>query len=253
MNLFGISLDGFKLPDLTHLHISFSLSGDLHTYQPLAVHLAVLALALLVLCFAQRDTASEIMRIVRFRIFWYPLIGPGTALHETSHAIMMILTGAGIRKFVPFHPQADPDDPASGAIVFGYCQARWEVSSVRKALYYVAPLYIVPPVLFALSVLLIGQTDAGHLIGALTAAGPARAALWAAVIVLGGRSAGPSIGDHYSHFALGLIIAILLVILVVAVGFLGVAYMAALLTAIGAVYGLIAIIETGLLVLTRVL
>ena len=244
MNIQYLSIPRIDIPP-----IHFSLPTDISAYQPLLIPTIALIVALLALCIAQRDTVSEIERIFRYRVFYYPIVAPGTILHETSHAIMYFLMGVPIANFAPFHPQhLMPED----ADVLGYVRPVYEPGFFRRTIDSFAPLYLIPPLLVAITVALLGTTDPSHLVSALVNAGPLRAVVWIFLVVLGGRAAGPSRGDIYSRVALSFIVCLISAVTIVALGFVGVTTMVAVITAMATIYGLVAALEIMFFVVTKI-
>lgn len=157
--------------------------------------LGALLIEIALMAFAERRLAAAwLSRGPRLGLI---LVGPGTALHETAHLLVAILVGARIRRFVPFWPHREPD----GSLRLGYV-AFDPVGPARAALVAVAPLILVPLFLLAASYALLGTTSPAEVIDYLGAAGPARAAIWLIMMVLGSRGAFPSPGDRVGFWGL---------------------------------------------------
>lgn len=91
------------------------------------------------------------------KLLIYPLIAPGVILHELGHALAAIVSGAGIRRFVPFWPTLSED----GGVLLGYVQPRWVPRLPGgQALIAFAPLLLPPLGLYVLAPLLIEGLDA---------------------------------------------------------------------------------------------
>ena len=126
---------------------------------------------------------STIYELAPWRPLSYPLLLPGTVLHELAHAAAALALGLGIEELVLFKPTTRPD----GSVEFGWVTPR-RTAHGRGAIMAIAPLLLVPPVLLAISLVAVNLPSA--LWGASVA-------LWLAV-GLGSLGAFPSPGDHVS-------------------------------------------------------
>jgi hypothetical protein len=86
------------------------------------------------------------------KLFVYPLMAPGVALHELGHAVASIVSGAGLRKVVLFWPRRQDD----GRFTLGYVQPRYVPRLPGGGiLISCAPLVFPPLALYGLAVLLV--------------------------------------------------------------------------------------------------
>ncbi|MBN2230966.1 MAG: hypothetical protein JW779_15380 [Candidatus Thorarchaeota archaeon] len=68
---------------------------------------------------------------------WYMLVGPGVALHESSHALGCLLTRTEIVEFKPINIEVQDDQ-----IVLGYVKYRKPASSLKNAIINLAPVAV---------------------------------------------------------------------------------------------------------------
>ena len=243
MNLSGISLSGLTLPKLDPNAIWPALE---RLAPQLAVPLAVIIAAFAVLTFCQRHFAGQIIRLVRFRILWYPLVAPGVLLHECSHAAMCLLTLTRIAFFAPFWPHRQPD----GGWNLGHVD-HVAVGPLRTTLIAFGPLLLVPPALAGCTLALIGTIDPAHLLNALTAVGPLRAIIWLALIVLGGSAAAPSSKDPFSPLALVVLVGLGVAAAGIFTALAGEAALVGAATATATIFGLCAVVVGPFYLLSR--
>lgn len=98
-------------------------------------------------------TASKFQKMLLHFLF-----APGVALHESSHAIVSVLLGGHIHKFVPYHPQVAEDGTS---ILFGYVSHSGTEDPVRGFAIGIAPLIGVPVLLLAIGSLIIPEASFG--------------------------------------------------------------------------------------------
>jgi hypothetical protein len=68
---------------------------------------------------------------------WYALVGPGVALHESSHALGCVLTGTEIVEFKPINVSYEEDQ-----VVLGYVKYRKPPSALKNAIINLAPVAV---------------------------------------------------------------------------------------------------------------
>lgn len=81
------------------------------------------------------------------------ILAPGVITHETSHALAALATGAGVEKFVPFHPVKTED----GGWQFGYVQPK-RGSIWTDGIVAMAPLWLAPLLLYGVGTWLTGHS-----------------------------------------------------------------------------------------------
>lgn len=142
------------------------------------------------------------------RFLGWMLMVPGTALHETSHAIIALLLGGRIHKFVPFRPVQNED----GGVQLGYVEHTAVFGGpVGGAMVGMAPLIGVPLSVWGLGLLMlpVGGSPDELLHWALAhplSLGP----LWLAIGALLSLGALPSPSDHRDLPLAGLLLLALL-------------------------------------------
>ncbi|MBD3407580.1 MAG: hypothetical protein GF411_15795 [Candidatus Lokiarchaeota archaeon] len=68
---------------------------------------------------------------------WYALVGPGVALHESSHALGCIFTRSEIVEFKPINVSVEGDQ-----VVLGYVKYRNPKSTIKRAVINLAPVAV---------------------------------------------------------------------------------------------------------------
>ncbi|TFG09952.1 hypothetical protein EU538_03360 [Candidatus Thorarchaeota archaeon] len=68
---------------------------------------------------------------------WYLLVGPGVALHESSHGLGCILTGTPIVEFKPVNVEVTDE-----GVVLGYVKYRRPTSAIKNAVINLAPVVV---------------------------------------------------------------------------------------------------------------
>jgi hypothetical protein len=164
---------------------------------------ALLIAEAVALCLGQRRLFWLAVHATGSRLLGYVLVMPGTVLHESAHYVACLVlrvpvgrqvrTPTGRRARVRlFYPQRDP---GSGSVTLGSVPHA-ATDPLRRALIAIAPLLLVPPLLFALVVILTGTGDPARLPHLLP-----HLAIWK-LILLGyltfscGQAAFPSRGDR---------------------------------------------------------
>jgi hypothetical protein len=121
----------------------------------------------------------------------YILVAPGTVLHELSHllacTVLLVQTG----RVDLFHPEKGED----GFINFGQVEHA-ETSIWRQTIISVAPLLLVPPLLLAISALLLGIDIFSDPLGAIGDSSWWQILVWAYVAISCGTGAFPSSADY---------------------------------------------------------
>lgn len=159
------------------------------------------------LLLVQRRLAGSLLSLGPRLLVW-PLIMPGTVLHELAHALTALLLGCRIVEFRPFWPERTED----GGWTFG--RVSWAGGDpIRATLIGLAPLLLVPPLLSGVLLLVLGPDP----LAALLAGPPERSAAALAFLALGGRAAAPSAGDPVNP----IVAALLLVLAALGLGALG--------------------------------
>lgn len=88
------------------------------------------------------------------------LYAPGVTLHETSHAIVALVFGARIDKFVPYHPQVEEE---AGGLRMGYVEYSMRSHNpISGFLIGIAPLVGVPLILFGLAEIMVPGAAFNH-------------------------------------------------------------------------------------------
>lgn len=166
--------------------------------------LALLLAELLVLWAGQRMLYSPIRaRLGKF--VSYLLIMPGTVLHELSHWIACKLLFVPTGKVVLFRPQENED----GSIVFGYVEHA-ESDPLRGALVAVAPVLLVPALMWGLLVAIWGTgllEDPRGLLDGFTLSDIWKIPL-SLYLLLAARGAFPSPGDRIGVLGAGALLAL---------------------------------------------
>ncbi len=144
---------------------------------------AVIAVEIAVIAWGTRSITRSIIALAPWRPLSYPLLLPGTVLHELAHAAAALALGLGVEEIVLFRPTPRPD----GSVTLGWVRPR-RSSRVRGAIMAAAPILLVPPVLLAVALLAaaLPGTQRGASIG-----------LWV-LVGLGSLGAFPSRGDRFS-------------------------------------------------------
>jgi hypothetical protein len=241
-----MTLPSLSIPQLS-LHFA-PLSTNLADYTPLLIDLGGLLTCFVILFFIQRHQGTKIYQVVRFKFIWYLLVAPGTALHETSHALGCVLTHTKILAFVPFHPQQKPN----GEIELGHVDSV-EQGFFSRTIINIAPLLFVPPILAWFTYLLLGTLDINQLGHALTTTPLPKLGLWLILMVLGGRAPAPSTGDHFNRLSLLLLIVLALGLGLAVVSATSVAFVAAFLSTVLFIFGLTVMVQVGLYFLLTLL
>ena len=131
---------------------------------------------------------------IRGRVKAWLLLAPGTVLHESSHALACLLTGVRVRKFVPFHPVLSK----GGGVRLGYVEHDGS-GPLRGALIGMAPLLLVPGLIYLAGVLLLPGAQLGmpplELVGLANQLAPG-VILWWLLTLSGSVGAAPSPSDH---------------------------------------------------------
>lgn len=145
----------------------------------------------------------------------YPILAPGTVLHELAHAVMAVVLRVRVRRFVPFRPTRAAD----GRLWLGWVEHD-RPDPVRGALIALAPAVLVPPLLLLATAALTDGTFDYH---ELLSGGPWRILLWLVVVGLGSLATFPSDGDRVPLPGLAVLLAAGagLAALASSVGFLG--------------------------------
>ncbi|TFF95985.1 hypothetical protein EU546_02270, partial [Candidatus Thorarchaeota archaeon] len=68
---------------------------------------------------------------------WYLLVGPGVALHESSHGLGCLLTGTPIVEFKPINVEVTDE-----GVVLGYVKYRRPTSTLKNAVINLAPVVV---------------------------------------------------------------------------------------------------------------
>lgn len=142
------------------------------------------------------------------RFLGWALIAPGTALHELSHAIVVICLGGRISAFVPFRPvETEP-----GAYQLGYVEhSRTYLGPLGGAMVGMAPLVGVPLAVWGLGLLLLPISGSPAELLAHTLREPSLlGAAWIVVSIPLSLGALPSPSDHRELPLAGFLLALLL-------------------------------------------
>jgi hypothetical protein len=162
---------------------------------PMVVWFALLLVFELAICYrAQRRLAGRLERGLP-KPFAYLLIAPGTSLHELAHALMCVLVRVKVLKVVLFWPQ----ELSPGRRVYGYIRhepVTGRIVWIRKLLIGSAPLLLIPPVLWLVTVCLLWTFDLAQPLDQLLDIPKWRIGLLIAALALLGRSPFPSTGDY---------------------------------------------------------
>lgn len=171
-----------------------------------AAHL-LLAVLLPVECYAlfigQRRLFFAAQDALRSKLAALLLAAPGTILHELAHflACLILRVPAGRDVVGPdgkpakvefFRPRRD--DNGQGITLGQVPHAATD--PLRGALIAIAPVLLVPPLLFGLSYLLLGAHTPADIPSALVHATWWKVPIWALVALSCGQAAFPSPGDH---------------------------------------------------------
>jgi hypothetical protein len=144
---------------------------------------AVVGLQVVVIAWGTRAVSGRILARAPWLPLAYPLMLPGTVLHELAHAVVALLLGLGVTEIEVFRPHR----LANGSVRFGRVATR-RSAPVRDALVAVAPLLIVPPALLGITLLMVATWPHGY---------PEQVVvMWVVVVGLGSLGAFPSPGDH---------------------------------------------------------
>lgn len=92
------------------------------------------------------------------RLLIWLLMAPGVVAHELSHFIMALAVGARVSKFVPFRPQ---QDPKTGELTLGYVESALPRNPAWRAMVGMAPLFMVPTLVYLLGCALVPGTALG--------------------------------------------------------------------------------------------
>ena len=143
--------------------------------------LVILLVELVLIGWGTGYVTSALFSLVPWRPLSYPILLPGTVLHELAHAIAALALGLGIEEMVLFKPTLGVD----GSVLLGWVTSR-RTTPARSAVMAAAPVLLVPPMLLALAWV------AANLAGTYW---EASALLWL-VVGLGSLGAFPSSGDR---------------------------------------------------------
>ena len=134
------------------------------------------------------------------RFFGWALMMPGTALHELSHALVVILLGGKIHSFVPFRPVENED----GSFQLGYVEhSEVHLGAIGGALVGMAPLVGVPLAIWGLGLLMLPSGGTPLEMLSWTVANPVSLGpLWLLIAAPLSLGALPSPSDH-RHLPLG--------------------------------------------------
>jgi hypothetical protein len=119
--------------------------------------MVVLGIVCIVLCclwyFGEQATGtiwSALDAQRRWRPLAWIILAPGVATHEAAHALAALATGAGVQKFVPFHPVRTED-----GWQFGYVQPG-PSSHMANGVIAMAPLWLTPLLVYGAGAALTG-------------------------------------------------------------------------------------------------
>ncbi len=136
----------------------------------------------------------------RRRLIASALLGPGTVIHESAHALACVALGGRVGRFVPFRGVRD------GETVLGYVEVAMR-GPVSAALVGVAPLWLGAPIIWAIVAVCLQTADPTAWHSALADVAPWRAALAVFAVVSGALALAPSPSDHHP-FALAVVLAL---------------------------------------------
>lgn len=143
------------------------------------------------------------------RITAWCLLAPGTAIHETSHLIVVLLLGGKVIRFAPFSPQAEAD----GRVQLGVVEHTQVYGGpLGGSLVGMAPLFGVPITIWLSGMLLPGSGgDPWHVIS--SASHTPWGVLWILLCMIVSLGALPSPSDHRDlPWALLIIVPVCLVL-----------------------------------------
>jgi hypothetical protein len=145
--------------------------------------LVMLLVELVLIGWGTGYVTSAIYSLVPWRPLSYPLLLPGTVMHELAHAVAAMALGLGIEELVLFRPTPSAD----GSVRLGWVTPQ-RSARLRGDLMAAAPLLLVPPMLLAMVLTALAMP---------TALWGVSGALWI-VVALGCLGAFPSSGDRIS-------------------------------------------------------
>lgn len=93
------------------------------------------------------------------RVRWvlWALLAPGVCLHEVSHAMVALILGGRVHRFVPFAPHYE-----EGSVRFGYVTfSETRGGVVGRALVGMAPLWLLPSLTYLLACSLLDSMQLG--------------------------------------------------------------------------------------------
>lgn len=124
------------------------------------------------------------------------LVRLGTVLHEASHVIACVVTGVKVTDVSWFNPTVDEE---RGVVMLGYVEHN--VTSERKqTLIALAPLYLVPVLLLAISYFWLGSSILSDPVGTITGASLIKLVPWLWLVLSAGQAAFPSTEDDVPLF-----------------------------------------------------
>lgn len=137
------------------------------------------------------------------------LLMPATVLHETAHALVGLIMGMRITRFVPWKPQSTTDGTLLGVVEY-----RGSANPLKGALIGMAPLLLLPVLGWAAGVFLLGATwtaTPGILLAMIPHAS-LLALAWVPVLIWTTLGCVPSPQDHISLIPALLIIVFFMII-----------------------------------------